>query len=66
MAHNLADIVGTIAMFIGMIVLMFVYDWRMGAACLMAAIISVLAMASMMGGKNARLIAEYQAALDYP
>jgi ATP-binding cassette subfamily B protein len=26
MAHNLADIVGTIALFIGMIVLMFVFD----------------------------------------
>ncbi len=64
MAHNLADIVGTIAMFIGMIVLMFVFDWRMGAACLLAAVISVLAMASMMGGKNAGLIAEYQAAQD--
>lgn len=64
MAHNLADIVGTIALFIGMIVLMFVFDWRMGAACLLAAVISVLAMASMMGGKNAGLIAEYQAAQD--
>ena len=64
MAHNLADIVGTIAMFIGMLVLMFVFDWRMGAACLLAAVISVLAMTSMMGGKNAGLIAEYQAAQD--
>lgn len=64
LAHNLADIVGTIAMFIAMIVLMFVFDWRMGAACLMAAVISVIAMASMMSGKNAGLIADYQAAQD--
>ncbi len=64
LAHNLADIVGTIAMFIAMIVLMFVFDWRMGAACLLAAVISVIAMASMMSGKNAALIAEYQAAQD--
>ncbi|MCR5720656.1 MAG: ABC transporter ATP-binding protein/permease [Lachnospiraceae bacterium] len=65
LAHNLADIVGSATMFIGMIVLMFVFDWRMGAACLMAAVISVAAMFSMMGGKNAKLMQEYQAAQDH-
>ena len=64
LAHNLADIVGTTAMFITMLVLMFVFDWRMGAACLMAAVISVIAMFTMMGGKNAKLMAEYYAAQD--
>ena len=64
LAHNLADIVGSAAMVISMIVLMFVFDWRMGAACLLAAVVSVLAMFSMMGGKNAGLMAEYQAAQD--
>ncbi|MBR6411129.1 MAG: ABC transporter ATP-binding protein [Clostridia bacterium] len=64
LAHNLADIVGTVAMFIGMLVLMFVFDWRMGAACLVAALISVLAMFTMMGGKNAKLMMEYQTAQD--
>ncbi|MBP3735882.1 MAG: ABC transporter ATP-binding protein [Lachnospiraceae bacterium] len=64
LAHNLADIVGTIAMFLSMLVLMFVFDWRMGAACLLAAVISILAMFSMMGGKNAKLMMEYQAAQD--
>ena len=64
LAHNLADIVGTIAMFLAMLVLMFVFDWRMGAACLLAAVISVGALGTMMGGKNAALMAEYQAAQD--
>ena len=64
LAHNLADIVGTVAMFIGMLVLMFVFDWRMGLACLLAAVISVGTMFTMMGGKNAKLMAEYQAAQD--
>ena len=64
LAHNLADIVGTITLFLSMLVLMFVFDWRMGAACLLAAVISILAMFSMMGGKNAGLMAEYQAAQD--
>ena len=64
LAHNLADIVGTVAMFIAMLVLMFVFDWRMGAACLLAAVISVISMFTMMGGKNAKLMQEYQAAQD--
>ena len=64
LAHNLADIVGTVAMFIAMLVLMFIFDWRMGAACLLAAVISVLSMFTMMGGKNAKLMQEYQAAQD--
>ena len=64
LAHNLADIVGTITLFLAMLVMMFVFDWRMGAACLLAAVISIVAMFSMMGGNNAKLMAEYQAAQD--
>lgn len=64
LAHNLADIVGTITLFIAMLVMMFLFDWRMGCACLLAAVISILSMFSMMGGKNAQLMAEYQAAQD--
>ena len=64
LAHNLADIVGTVAMFLAMLVLMFVFDWRMGAACLLAAVVSIGAMFTMMGGKNAKLMQEYQAAQD--
>ena len=64
LAHNLADIVGTITLFIAMLVMMFIFDWRMGAACLLAAVISIVAMFSMMGGNNAKLMAEYQAAQD--
>ena len=64
LAHNLADIVGTIVLFIGMVILMFVFDWRMGLACLLSAVISILMMFSMIGGKNAKIMAEYQAAQD--
>lgn len=65
LAHNLADIVGTITMFITMIVLMFVFDWRMGLSCLLSVVISIGTMFAMMGGKNSQLIAEYQKAQDY-
>ncbi|MCR5023849.1 MAG: ABC transporter ATP-binding protein/permease [Lachnospiraceae bacterium] len=64
LAHNLADIVGSITMFVSMIIIMFAFDWRMGAACLMAAVISIIAMFTMMGGKNAKIMQEYQAAQD--
>lgn len=60
LAHNLADIVGTIVLFLSMLVMMFLFDWRMGAACLLAAVISVIAMFSMMGGKMPKLMAEYR------
>lgn len=64
LAHNLADIVGTITLFLAMLALMFVFDWRMGSACLLAAVISILSMFAMMGGKNAAFMAQYQEALD--
>lgn len=64
LAHNLADIVGTIAMFLTTIVLMLVFDWRMGLACLFACVVSIASMFVMMGGKNAKLMAEYQEAQD--
>ncbi len=64
LAHNLADTVGSAAMLLATVVLMFVFDWRMGAACLLAAAVSIGAMFSMMGGRNAKLMAEYQAAQD--
>ena len=47
-----------------MLVLMFVFDWRMGASCLLAALVSIVSMFTMMGGKNAKLMQEYQAAQD--
>ncbi len=65
LAHNLADIVGTITMFVSMLVLMFAFDWRMGSACLLAAVISMAALFMMMGGKKAKMVAEYQEAQDY-
>lgn len=65
LAHNLADIVGSVTMFIGMIVIMVAFDWRMGVACLLAAVCSILAMFTMMGGKNAKMMQEYQTAQDY-
>ena len=65
LAHNLADITGTVTMFVTLVVLLFVFDWRMGAACMLAAVVSIGALFAMMGGKNAKLMAEYYDALDH-
>ena len=64
LAHNLADMVGSIVMFVGMLVMMFLFDWRMGAACLMAAVISIGTLCFMMGGKNAARVKEFYEAQD--
>ncbi len=64
LAHNLADISGTAAMFLSTVVLMFVFDWKMGAACLLSVVISILMLCTMMGGKNAKLMLIYQGAQD--
>ena len=64
LAHNLADIVGSIVMFFGMIVIMFLFDWRMGLACLLAAVISIAALSTMMTGQNASFMTQTQTAQD--
>lgn len=64
LAHILADVVGTVVLFFTMIGFLLYFDWRMGAACLLSVLISVLALFSMMGGKHKQTIAEYQRALD--
>ena len=42
LAHNLVDITGTVAMFVTLLVLLLVFDWRMGAACLLAVAVSLV------------------------
>lgn len=64
LAHNLADIVGTVTLFVSMLIMMVLFDWRMGLACLACAVISVAALFTMMGGKNADLMMQQQVAVD--
>ena len=48
-------------MFVTLLALLLVFDWRMGLTCLMAAAVSIGALFTMMGGKNAGLMAQYYA-----
>lgn len=61
-AHKTPDTAGSVAMVLGLVVTLFVFDWRMGLACLVAAILSLACMFSMMGGKNAHFMQRYMQA----
>ena len=62
-AHKTPDTAGSVALVVGMIVALFVIDWRMGLACLASAVLSIACMFAMMGGKNAHFMQRYQQAL---
>ncbi|WP_172135045.1 ABC transporter ATP-binding protein [Adlercreutzia sp. ZJ473] len=61
-AHKTPDTAGSLAMVLGLVVTLFVFDWRMGLACLMSAILSIACMFAMMGGKNAHFMQRYMQA----
>ena len=63
LAHMLPDIAGATAMVVGLLVLLFALDWRLGAACLISVAISFGAMATMMSGKGAEFMKAYMGAL---
>ena len=63
LAHMLPDIAGAAAMVVGLLVLLFALDWRLGAACLISVAISLGAMATMMSGKGGEFMKAYMGAL---
>lgn len=63
LAHMLPDISGAAAMVAGLLVLLFAFDWRLGAACLISVVISFGAMATMMSGKGGEFMKAYMGAL---
>lgn len=60
MAHLLPDSAGSIALGLGLLVVLFVFDWRMGVACLLAMVISLICIMSMMSGKGMKFMEQYQ------
>lgn len=60
LAHILPDTAGSVVMILGMLVLLFVFDWRLGLACLASVVVSIVAMCAMMGGESMKLMQEYQ------
>lgn len=64
LAHELPDLVGAIVTPAACIVLLCVFDWRMGVLCLIPLILAAVILGGMMGGKNAGFFHKYQTALE--
>ena len=64
LAHQLPDLTGAVVMPIAVIVLIFVFDWRLGLCCLVPLLISVFFLKQMMGGDNAGFMEGYMNALE--
>lgn len=64
LAHQLPDLTGAVVMPIAVVVLIFVFDWRLGICCLIPLAISVFFLKQMMGGDNAHFMEGYMTALE--
>ncbi|MCM1362058.1 MAG: ABC transporter ATP-binding protein/permease [Clostridiales bacterium] len=63
LAHQLPDMAGAIATPLGMIVMLFLFDWRFGLICLVPVVLGFAAMFKMAGPKMADDMKNYQNAL---
>ena len=64
LAHNLPDLIGAIVTPICMIIILFVFDWRLGLLSLMPTILGFLAMSKMTGKAMADDMKKYQDSLE--
>ena len=62
LAHTIPDAVGGIVTPLLAVGLLFVFDWRMGLACLIPMIIGLVCLMSMMTGTGMKFFEEYQRA----
>lgn len=60
LAHKLPDLTAAIVTPVAAVVLLLVFDWRMGLLCLLTMVLAMACMMSMMGGKNAGFFHRYQ------
>ena len=60
LAHKLPDLTAAVLTPVAGIVMLFVFDWRMGLLCLLTMALAVVCMCMMMGGKNAGFFHRYQ------
>ncbi len=63
LAHKLPDTAGSVAMIVGMLVLFFAFDWRLGLACLAPVVLSICCMINMMGGRGMDFMTKYMESL---
>ena len=64
LAHQLPDMAGAVATPLGMIVMLFLFDWRFGLICLLPVILGFVCMWKMAGPKMAQDLKAYNNALE--
>lgn len=64
LAHQMPDLAGTIVMSVMAFVLIFVFDWRLGLACLIPIFFSICIMGYMMGKKGRYFMQIYMDSLE--
>ncbi len=64
LAHQLPDFAATIVMPITAAVLIFVFDWRLGLACILPIVLSMTLMSFMMGARGQTFMRKYMDSLE--
>jgi len=64
LAHQLPDLVGAIVTPLAAILMLFIFDWRMGLLCLVPMAVAMWLLSLMMGGEKADFFSSYQIALE--
>lgn len=64
LAHQLPDLAGTILVPLASLVLIIVFDWRLGLACLIPIIAAMTIMGSMMGERGRHFMQSYMDSLE--
>ena len=64
LAHQMPDLASTIVMPLATAVLIFVFDWRLGLACLMPIFFSMIIMGMMMGKRGRYFMQKYMDSLE--
>ncbi len=64
LAHQLPDMAGAVATPVGMIIMLFLFDWRFGLISLVSVVLGFLCMFKMAGPKMAEDMKKYNGALE--
>ena len=60
LAHKLPDLTAAILTPVAAVIMLFLFDWKMGLLCLLTMVLALCCMMAMMGGKNAGFFHRYQ------
>jgi len=64
LAHQLPDLASSFLIPVVAVVLIFVFDWKLGLACMIPIIMSMALMGMMMGGKGRQFMKNYMTSLE--